>query len=143
MLESYYPIYPYGGIALANSGVEELELPFDDGAIFKLREDNPLQPTLRRFGHVIELHGEIQPTKSISGSTTYYPICTLPAAYAPHHDVIVLQQGSNQSIWMLRIFQRDHAEYPCKVMFSRYRSGSSWASAATTAWLPFHATWIV
>ena len=94
------PIYPYGGIALANGGVEELELPFDDGAIFKLREDNPLQPTLRRFGHVIELHGEIQPTKSISGSTTYYPICTLPAAYAPHHDVIVLQQGSNQSIWI-------------------------------------------
>ena len=79
----------------------------------------------------------------ISGSTTYYPICTLPAEYAPHHEVIVLQQGSDRSIWMLRIFRRDHADYPCKVMFSRYRSGSSWASAATTAWLPFHATWIV
>ena len=143
MLESYYPAYLYGGIALANGGVEELVLPFDDGAIFKLREDNPLQPTLRRFGHVIELHGEIQPTQSISGSTTYYPICTLPAEYAPHHEVIVLQQGSDRSIWMLRIFRRDHADYPCKVMFSRYRSGSSWASAATTAWLPFHATWIV
>lgn len=89
MLESYYPAYLYGGIALANGGVEELVLPFDDGAIFKLREDNPLQPTLRRFGHVIELHGEIQPTQSISGSTTYYPICTLPAEYAPHHEVIV------------------------------------------------------
>ena len=56
MLESYYSAYLYGGIALANGGVEELVLPFDDGAIFKLREDNPLQPTLRRFGH--SLHQE-------------------------------------------------------------------------------------
>ena len=141
--ECNYPAYFYGGIALVDGGVEERTLAFDADAPFVVRADNPLQPTLRRFGHVIELHGEIQPTQSISGSTTYYPICTLPAEYAPHHEVIFLQQGSNQSIWMLRIFRRDHAEHPCKVMFARYRSGNAWAEVATSAWLPFHATWIV
>ena len=141
--ECNYPAYFYGGIALVDGGVEERTLAFDADAPFVVRADNPLQPTLRRFGHVIELHGEIQPTQSISGSTTYYPICTLPAEYAPHHEVIVLQQGSNQSVWMLRIFRRDHAEHPCKVMFARFRSGNAWAEAATSAWLPFHATWIV
>ena len=141
--ECNYPAYFYGGIALADGGVVEQTLAFDADAPFVVRADNPLQPTLRRFGHVIELHGEIQPAQSISGSTTYHPICTLPTAYAPHHDITVLQQGSNQSIWMLRIFRRDHAEHPCKVMFARYRSGNAWAEAATSAWLPFHATWIV
>lgn len=142
-LESHFPIYPFGGIEVVDGGVHEETLPFDSGAKFVVRSDNPLQPTLRCFGHVVELHGEIQPTASISGSTTYYAICTLPEKYAPHHDLTVLQQGSNQAIWMLRIFKRDHAEYPCKVMFSRYRSGSSWASVSSSAWLPFHATWIV
>ena len=141
--ECNYPAYLYGGIRIVDGGVEEQTLAFDADAPFVVRADNPLQPTLRRFGHVIELHGEIQPAQSIDGSTTYHPICTLPYAYAPHHDVTVLQQGSNQSIWMLRIFKRDHLEHPCKVMFARYRSGDAWASAATTAWLPFHATWIV
>lgn len=143
MFECKYPAYFLGGIALADGGVEERALAFDADAPFIVRADNPFQPTLRRFGHVIELHGEIQPAQSIAGSTTYWPICTLPEACAPHHDIVALQQGSNQSIWMLRIFRRDHADYPCKVMFARYRSGDAWAEAATTAWLPFHVTWIV
>lgn len=142
-LESHFPIYPYSGIEVVDGGVYEEELPFDSGTKFKVRTDHPLQPTLRCFGHVVELHGEIQPTASISGSTTYYSICTLPEKYAPHHDVIALQQGSNQTIWMLRIFSKDAEENPCKVMFARYRNGDAWATASSTAWLPFHATWII
>lgn len=142
-LESHFPIYPYGGVEVVEGGVHEEQIPFDSGSKFVVRADNPLQPTLRCFGHVVELHGEIQPTTSISGSTTYYPICTLPEKYAPHHDVTTLQQGTNQGIWMLRIFNRNHAETPCQVMFARYRSGSSWASVSSSTWLPFHATWIV
>ena len=125
------------------SGVQTTVLGFDSDAKFVVRSDNPLSPTLRVSGNVVELHGEIQPTASISGSTTYYAICTLPYDYAPHHDICVLQQGTNQQIWMLRIFKRDHAETPCKVMFARCRSGSSWSSVSTSTWLPFHATWIV
>lgn len=143
MFECDYPAYFLKGIEMTSKGVEKRTLAFDADAPFVVRADNPLQPTLRRFGHVIELHGEIQPTQSISDSTTYYPICTLPTAYAPHHDITVLQQGSDQSIWMLRIFKRDHAKRPCKVMFARYRSGGSWANTTTNTWLPFHATWIV
>lgn len=143
MFECDYPAYFLKGIEMTSGGIEKRTLAFDADAPFVVRADNPLQPTLRRFGHVIELHGEIQPKQSISGSTTYYPICTLPTAYAPHHDITVLQQGSDQSIWMLRIFKRDHAERPCKVMFARYRSGGSWENTTTNTWLPFHATWIV
>lgn len=143
MFECNYPAYLYGGIALVDGGVEERVLAFDTGAPFVVRTDNPLQPKLRRFGHVIELHGEIQPTQKIAGSTTYYTICTLPEAFAPHHDIMSLHQGSDQSIWMLRIYGRDSGENACKVKFTRYRSGGSWASADTSAWLPFHVTWIV
>ena len=122
---------------------KEVNLPFDSDAKFTLRSDNPLQPVLRVTGNVVELQAELQPTASISGGTTYYSICTLPAQYAPHHDICVLQQGSNQSIWLLRIFKRGHATTPCKVMLSRYRTGSSWSSASTSTWLPLHATWVV
>ena len=121
----------------------EIALSFDSDAKFTLRSDNPLAPVLRVTGNVVELHAELQPTASISGGTAYYNICTLPAQYAPHHDVCVLQQGSNQSIWMLRIFKRNHASTPCKVMLSRYRSGSSWSNASTSTWLPLHAVWVV
>lgn len=126
-----------------NNGTQTSVLGFDAGAKFAVRSDNPLSPTLRVCGNVVELHGEIQPTASISGSTTYYAICTIPLNYAPHHDICVLQQGSNQQIWMLRIFGRNHAETPGKAMFARCRSGSSWSSVSTSTWLPFHATWIV
>ena len=120
-----------------------ITLPFDSDAKFTVRSDNPLQPVLRVTGNVVELQAELQPTASLSGGTTYYSICTLPAQYAPHHDICVLQQGSNQSIWLLRIFKRGHATTPCKVMLSRYRTGSSWSSASTSTWLPLHATWVV
>ena len=125
------------------NGVQTSVLGFDAGAKFTTPSGNPLAPTLRVYGNVVELHGEIQPTASISGSTTYYAICTIPYNYAPHHDVCTLQQGSNQQIWMLRIFNRDHETSPCKAMFARCRSGSSWSSVSTSTWLPFHATWIV
>ena len=145
-LESYYPIRPYGGIEAVKDGVYVQELDLDSDAPFKVREDNPLQPTVRVFGHVVEIHGELQPTKKITGSDTYYPICTLPAQYAPEHDVVTLQQGSTQAIWMLRIFNRNHPEHPCKVMFSRYRDGANYADATTSSpltWLPFHAVWCI
>lgn len=145
-LESYYPIRPYGGIEAVKDGVYVQELDLDSDAPFKVREDNPLQPTVRVFGHVVEIHGELQPTKKITGSDAYYPICTLPAQYAPEHDVVTLQQGSTQAIWMLRIFNRNHPEHPCKVMFSRYRDGANWADATTSSpltWLPFHAVWCI
>lgn len=142
-LESYYPIRPYGGIEAVKGGVYTQELELDADAPFAVYEDNPLPPTLRVFGHVVEIQGEIKPTKTLTGGTTYRPICTLPAQYAPEHDLVVLQQGSGQSIWMLRIFNRNHPEYPCKAMFARYRSGASWAGADASTWLPFHAVWSI
>lgn len=126
-----------------NNNVQEMVLSFENGSKFAIRSDNPLAPTLRVAGHVVELHAELQPTAAITGSTTYYPICTIPEEYAPHHDVCVLQQGSSQQIWMLRIYNRNHETYPGKVMFARCRSGASWSDVSTSTWLPLHATWIV
>lgn len=122
------------------NGVQTLVLPFDSGAKF---ETNGLAPTLRVSGHIAELRGVIKPTVSISGSTTYYPICTIPYEYAPQDDICVLQQGSTQQIWMMRIFNRNDATNAGKAMFARCRSGSSWSSVSASTWLPFHATWIV
>lgn len=122
---------------------QEFVLEFDSDSSFEEYTTNPLAPTLRVSGNVVEIHGEIKPTKSISGGTTYYSICTVPYDYAPHHDVCVLQQGTTQQIWMLRIFNRDHETHAGKVMFARCRSGSSWSDVGTSTWLPFHATWIV
>ena len=143
MLESKFPAYFYGGIGIAEGGMKEIILPFDSGVKFKLNTDNPLQPTLRIFGHVVELHGEIQPTETIAGSVTLYPICTIPDEYVPRHNVNVLQQGTNQCIWMLSVHPADAKQHPRKVLFSRYRDGGDWASAANTVWLPFHAIWII
>ena len=142
-LESHYPIRPYGGLEAVDGGIYVQELPFDSGAPFRVYPDNPMQPTLRAFGNIVEIQGEIQPTKTIAGGTAYHPICTIPERYAPEHDVVALQQGRNQNIWLLRIFGRNHAKHPCKAIFTRYRSGAAWDDAGTNAWLPFHAVWSI
>lgn len=127
--------------AVENPYVEVL--PFDTGSKFDVRSDHPLAPTIRVAGHVVEIQGELQPKDDITGGTTYWPICTIPEAYAPHHDVCVLQQGSTQQIWMLRIYGRNDTVNVGKVMFARCRSGNAWSDVTTSTWLPFHATWIV
>ena len=80
---------------------------------------------------------------SISGSTTEYPICDIPAEYIPDYDVCCLQHGADRNIWLLRIYGKTNADLAGRVMFSRLRYGSGTASATTTTWLPFHVTWIV
>ena len=149
--ESHYPIYPYGGIKAVPGGAYESTLAFDSAAPFVVRSDNPLYPTLRVFGNVAELHAEIQPSKTIAGSTDYWPICTIPAAYLPDHEVVAVQQGSSQAVWMLRIFPlntdvKDGNGVSCagKACFSRYRNSmSEYTNATTSTWLPVHATWVV
>lgn len=132
---------------LAQGAVDEPHvevLSFDVDSKFDVRSDHPLAPTIRVANCVVELQGEMQPLDSITGGTAYWPICTIPPEYAPHHDVCVLQQGSTQQIWMLRIYGRNNDENTIgKVMFTRCRSGNAWSNVTTSTWLPFHATWIV
>lgn len=149
--ETHYPIVPYAGIRAVEGGAYESTLAFDSTAPFVARPDNPLYPTLRAFGNIVELHAEIQPSKTIAGSTSYWPICTIPAAYLPEHEVVAVQQGSSQAVWMLRIFPanstvKDGNGVSCagKACFSRYRNSmSEYTNATTSTWLPVHATWVV
>lgn len=140
--ESNWKFYPYKGIAAVDGGVYEQTLNFDTGASFTTHTGGSgFKPTLRCFGHTIELHGEIQPTKSLTDDTAYYPICTIPKQYAPVSDVMSIQQGTSQALWLLRVFNRFHSESPGKVTLARYRLGGSYANVPAGAWLPFHTMW--
>ena len=92
---------------------------------------------LRSNGFMAEIYGTVSPNSSISGSTTNYTICTIPEGLRPKHQINQICQGSSYNIWMLRI-NTDGV-----VTFARYRHSGSWESASSTAWLPFHCSWLL
>lgn len=87
---------------------------------------------------LVEIGGIISPTAADNavGSHTIVPIFTLPTGCRPALEFYQLQQGSQQSIWQLSVGADG------TVGASRYRNGSTLANPGTSAWMPFHATFI-
>lgn len=92
------------------------------------------KPRYRKDGRLVEIRGIVTPTADIAGSTTIYPIFTLPTGYRPTSPIYLLCQGSGNCSWLLRITSGG------EVGFSRYRNGDTTATASAGAWLPFQAT---
>ena len=88
----------------------------------------------RKDGRLVEVRGIVQPTVDIAGSTTIYPIFTLPTGYRPSSPIYVVCQGSGNCTWLLRVNTNG------EVGFSRYRNGETTATASAGAWLPFQVT---
>lgn len=88
----------------------------------------------RKDGRLVEVRGIVKPTVDIAGSTTIYPIFTLPTGYRPSSPIYVVCQGSGNCTWLLRVNTNG------EVGFSRYRNGDTTTTAASGAWLPFQAT---
>lgn len=94
------------------------------------------QTRYRKDGRLVEVRGIVTPTSDIAGSTTIYPIFTLPTGYRPSSPIYLVCQGSGNCTWLLRIATNG------EVGFSRYRNGDTTATAAAGAWLPFQATFL-
>lgn len=99
------------------------------------------QPKYRKDGRIVEIRGVVAPTSAIAGSTSIYPIFTLPEGYRPDSPIYATCQGSGNCVWLLSV--KTNGE----VGHSRYRNGDTAATAAAKtassdgAWLPFHVTY--
>lgn len=144
----------YGGVAPI--GAYEAQLGLTSNTVFSAYEGNPVEPVIKSFGPIVELHGEIQPNKTIAGGTSYYPICKIPDRYLPNYPITFIQQGTGRAIWTLRVFPKitdaldvNKQSLAGMAAFTRYRLGDSWGditnknSNGDPTWLPFHAMWIV
>lgn len=102
--------------------------------------DSVNRPKYRKSGEIVEVRGIVKPAADIAGSTTIYPIFTLPTGYRPNSPIYVLCQGSSNCTWLLRV------NTDGEVGFSRYRNGDANATAKADygetkgSWLPFQAT---
>lgn len=85
----------------------------------------------RKIGKYVQIHGVVKPKSAIAGSTTDYPIFTLPEGYRPSVSVYSVCQGSGKNTWLLRVDATNG-----NVNFSRYGTTST-AEAGTSTWLPF------
>ena len=96
--------------------------------------------TLKRSGQVVSLTGVVSPAAAIAGSITRYTICTIPSGLRPPMELVLPMQGSGTHRWTFRIDPTSG-----DVTFARYiqSGGTTYDSAPTNAWLPFHATWII
>lgn len=84
----------------------------------------------RKIGKYVQIHGVVKPKSAIAGSTTDYPIFTLPEGYRPSVPVYSVCQGSGKNTWLLKVSTDG------TVNFSRYGITST-AEAGTSVWLPF------
>lgn len=90
----------------------------------------------RKDGRIVEVRGIVKPAADIPGSTTIYPIFTLPTGYRPSSPIYAVCQGSGNCTWLLRVNTNG------EVGFSRYRNGDVTTTASAGAWLPFQVTFI-
>lgn len=140
--ESVYPLYPYNGVAMCPDAVVQIPLELDASGKFRLYKEETSPFCLMQYGNIVYLEGEITPASSISGSATEHIIATLPEGFAPKYSRTYLCQGTGTALWMLRVYAADNEEYPSKITFGRYRSGSSYANCAAGNWLPVSVSWI-
>ena len=87
-------------------------------------------PEYRKVGKLVEIRGEVSPTKTLDGGTTTSTIFTLPEGYRPAMRKEVVCQGSIMNKWLLTITTDGN------VNFSRYGTSET-TDVATSAWLPF------
>lgn len=93
---------------------------------------------VRKENHIVNITGIINPTASISGSANYYDIIETPldSEYRPISSIKILSSGAGSYVWLLTISTDG------KVLFSRYRNTSSYASCGTSSTLYVNATYI-
>lgn len=95
-------------------------------------------PKYRKIGNMVEINGAVSPTSDIAGSITKHEIFTLPEGFRPTgYSRNYIMQGSGTNIWCLSVATNG------KVSMERYRSGDTYSTANTSAWLPFNATFFV
>lgn len=95
-------------------------------------------PKYRRVGEVVDVVGAVKPTAVIEGSTDLVTIFTLPSGFRPKSVMVTLCQGPGAAEWMLHIATNGTAS------FARHRGAGAagYTDVATSAWLPFHATFL-
>lgn len=94
-------------------------------------------PRYRRVGSLVEIRGTVKPLNEIEYSTDYTTIFTLPSGYRPDTSVFTICQGSGHTIWLMQVNTSGN------VGLTRYRNGDTATTVPTTAWLPFHCTFLV
>ena len=95
-------------------------------------------PRYRRIGDIVTVVGAVKPKSEIEGSGTAVTIFTLPEGYRPKVNTVTVCQGSGAAEWTFTLSTAGVGS------FSRHRSAGStgYVNTATTAWLPFHVTFI-
>lgn len=131
-VRTYWPLFGSDGFQI-DGYMEEKITEF--GPNFESYSDLR-HPYVMRAGRIVTLTGSCKPTANIAGSATLYPMFTLPEKFRPVHPINVVCQGSTYYQWTLQINTAGVVE------FSRYRAGTSYAAASTTAMLTFHTSWI-
>lgn len=91
---------------------------------------------------IADLTGAVKPTRTITGSTTQYNICSIPPDYRPDIGLVEVMQSSNQGQWMCRVHGANDGD-DGYVTFSRNRSANSYTDVTTSTWLSFHMMWVV
>jgi len=94
-------------------------------------------PKYRKIGSVVNLHGVLKPTDTLTGSNTTVAMFSLPTGYRPSENIITVCQGSGNCIWTLTVASGGTCS------FSRYRDGTGLQNASSSVWLPFNVTFMI
>lgn len=121
----------------ATSVVQEADLELTSDFVAYDTGDSRV-PIVRRSGAMVFLEGMVKNTVAFNGDDTLRAVATLPSWAWPKADVSVIQQGSSQYIWWLRVNSADGTIY-----ISRYRIGTTYVNpVAINKQFPLTACWL-
>lgn len=100
--------------------------------------NNSTQPIqYRKIGKMVEISGTCSPSKTLTSSTSYIAMFTLPEGFRPSKRVVVNCKGSSVASWMALI------DTDGTVNFSRYISGADYTNPATGISLLLNANYFI
>ena len=94
-------------------------------------------PKYRKIGNIVNIHGVVKPTDTLTGSNTMISIFSIPNGYRPSENLTTVCQGSGVCVWIFTVTPNGNC------CFSRYRDGTGLQNASSSVWLPFNVTFMI
>lgn len=94
-------------------------------------------PKYKVNGNLVTIQGCVSPKTAFTSSAEGVAItASLPAAYRPTNDVVIVCSGSGMNRWVLRIRSDG-------ILYHERYGGTSYATVPTNAWCPFCVTYSI
>ena len=102
---------------------------------------NTSSPIVIKQGNVVYFQWVCKPTRNTTLNASEVTVCTIPEGYRPVREITRLCQGTNTSIFLMRV--RTDGVITVSRLRENTTSNSTYITATSVMWFPLCATWVI